>query len=633
LRLRRALAANRRERDQALTRLGQTAWREQIDLAGAAELRSQLEQFDVRAKDLSAAATRRGAEQGELESRRAAAIARFDPLLAAAKAAQADADRVLRTARTALAERDGAIRTLEARMANLARQPESAAHSPAPAAATDRGGEIEAEQKSLADQLAVETATRAPLAADVSASEAESQRRTAETRRIENERTTELRSIDADLGRIRAASTAATRESASLGREQAEKFRELGVMLYGERRPDAVLHDAVEALVTIDANHDATQAAIERSLVLTRAMPPWTMTKVALVLALVAAALVWSGLRLHERYSPAPSNAAARQPASTTASARQRVAADGFAADQQRKDDAVMAFTRRTTDPARRTAAVEILAADIRVLGSSVDRSVVPMLLTVLDRGEPELRAAAADALGMMKPTAAEVPALVKALNDSIPAVRNAVVQALTETTDTNARLLVQRVLSAARDRTSTGESALKPTLPPDAARLRLALYPGATFLAFASDLEIGRVAYSSADSVQQVVDFYEKASGRQSVSGEEFTRLYFGGSADDPTAVRAFSAETEAWLRNAAASHTTDAEIQAESELRAVRVLNLPLVRYAEPSIYGSPAFIALEVVGTSSAARASRYVVVFKDNTLARTGFEIHLRDNVSR
>jgi hypothetical protein len=632
--LRRALTANLRQRAQALTRLGETAWREQIDLTGAAELRSHLQQFDVRARDLSAAAARRGAEQGELESRRAAVVARFDAQLAAARATQADAARVLGAARAALTERDGAIRALETRLAHLASQVESPGDPPPSSGAAARPREIEVEHRSLADQVAVETAARPRLAADVGAADAESQRCAAETRRIEQERATELRSIDAELDRIRAASNAATRESASLSREQADRYRELGAMLYDERRPDAVLQDAVQAVVTLDASREATQAAIDKSLILTRAMPPWTMAKFLVVVVLVAVALAWTALRVRARYSSTPSSAAAPQSAPTTSPARQRAAADAVAADERRKDEAVMAFTGRATDPVRRSAAVEVLAADIRALGSSADRSVLPMLLAVLARGEPELRAAAAQALGMMKPTSAEVPALVTALNDSIPAVRNAVVQALGEAPDASARLLVQRVLAGTRDRASSADGALTPTVPPDAARLRVAIYPGATFLAFASDLEGGRVSYSSVDPVQQVIDFYAAASSdHRSVSGEEFTRLYFGGSPEDPTGAKAIGAETEAWVRSAVASRTADAEIQAEAERRAARMLNLPLIRYAEAAIYGSPAFIALEVARTSASARAPRYVVVFKDNSLARTGFEIHLGNSVSR
>ena len=78
-------------------------------------------------------------------------------------------------------------------------------------------------------------------------------------------------------------------------------------------------------------------------------------------------------------------------------------------------------------------------------LGSSADRSSLPMLITILERGEPELRAAAAHAVGMIGPTAAEAPVLVKALNDPVPTVRDAVLQALDRMSDPGARLLVLR--------------------------------------------------------------------------------------------------------------------------------------------------------------------------------------------
>ena len=66
---------------------------------------------------------------------------------------------------------------------------------------------------------------------------------------------------------------------------------------------------------------------------------------------------------------------------------------------------------------------------------------------------------------------------------------------------------------------------------------------------------------------------------------------------------------------------------MQAEYGRRAERMMSLPLLRYAEAALYGAPVFIANEVVSSDGATRAVRYVVVFEDQSLGRTGFECHV------
>jgi hypothetical protein len=575
-RSRRRLAANDRDRQQALTRLGRTAWQGKVDLTSLGHLRGQLEQLDARAGDLSSTATRLEAERAELQARRQSVVDRFDALIAPAKAAHAQAETALRTARAALGK-----------------------------------------------QPAAETAEKASLAADVNARAGETRRLSAEVARIDGERNAALKPLDADLERVRQASAAAAQERATVGRDQEDRFRDLGAALYERPSPDPALSEGYRAVAALDADRAATQAAIDGSLGLTAAMTPGTMPKFWAVVLLVPVVLTAAGYLLSAQLAPSvavtgsktlPAGAAVRNPPRTS-----------VAADELRKDEVVAAFMRARTDPGRRIPAVEILAADVTALGSSADRSTLPLLLTILQRGEPELRAAAAHAVGMIGPTAAEAPVLMNALNDPVPAVREGVLHALELLSDPGARLLVLRARAGARDRSAGG---LTPTVAPDAASLGTPIYPGATFLAFASDLDLGRVSFSSPDPVQKVVDFYAAtAAGRPPLGGEEFTRMYFGGSADDPTGARALSAGTEAWLKRAVAAGTPPAELEAEAGRRASRMMSLPLLRYGETTLFGAPAFLALQTAVSDGTTHAVRYVVVFQDHALGRTGFEYHV------
>jgi hypothetical protein len=76
--LQKQLAAQDKQRDEALTVVGQRAWQEQIDLSAFPDLRDQLSRLDERAGELSAAAKALEAESAALEERRANEVATFD---------------------------------------------------------------------------------------------------------------------------------------------------------------------------------------------------------------------------------------------------------------------------------------------------------------------------------------------------------------------------------------------------------------------------------------------------------------------------------------------------------------------------------------------------------------------------
>jgi hypothetical protein len=604
--LRRRLAARDRDRQQALMQLGQTAWQSRIDLGAFAEQRGRLEQLDARAGDLSATVTRLAAERAELQARRQAEVDRFDALLAPAKAAQSQADTAMRAARAALAEKERAIRALEAQAASLPKDETAAA-----------------QRQVLTKQAAAEMAAKAPLSDEVSARTAESQRCAAETARLDAERRAALQPIDAELERLRKESAAAMHDRASVGGEQQEAFRGLGATLYESRTADPALAECVQGVAAVDADLATTQAAIDGSLGLTSAMAHGTMAKFGATVLLVPLLLIAGGYGAYGGLEAAgvtgtPTPAKSEPPAN--------MAAIRVAADERRKDEVVAAFMKAPTDPTRRKEGVEILAADVTALGSAVDRSSLPLLVAILDRGEPELRAAAAHAIGMIGPTPAEAPALVKALNDPMPAVRDGALLVLDRYKDPGTQLLVRRVRSGAREGARPESDNFKPTVAPDAAKLGTPIYPSATFLAYASDLSIGRVSFSSPDPVQKVVDFYAAAAaGRPPLGGVEFSRLYFGGSADDPSGGNAMFAQLQARLKQAVVAGMPPAEAGAEYERDVQRMKELPLVRYREAALYGDPAFIALEVAASQGTTRALRYVAVFQDHALGRTGFEV--------
>ena len=586
--LRRQSAAHDRKRQDALAVLGRTAWQAGIDLTAFGAQREPLQKLDARAGELSAAAARLEKERADLEARRQAEVARFDGLLQPARGKQAEADGALKAARAALAEKDKML------------QAAGAAAGQAPA-------DVEARQA---------------LAGEVAKRGVESTRTADEVSRLEAEKNTVLAPIDANLKRVRQESTGTTRESATVGREQVNRLRDLGLALYDSKHAEPALAAPIEAVAAIDRDRAAGQAAVESSLALTAAMPRGTMAKfwLAMLLPIVCAAAVYAAYSRLASPKPADTVVAGDTQASGASGAT------GVRAEELRRDETVKALMG-SKDASARSKAIDILEADLMELGSSGDRASLPMLGAVLKRGEPELRAAAAHAIGMIGPTRTELPMLVEALNDPAPTVRDAVAQALDQIDDPSGRLLVRRVRASAPERSRSRAEGLKPTAPPDASSLRMPVYPGATFLAFASDVASGRVTFASTDPIEKVVQFYQKAAGRTPMSGEDFSRAYLGGSPRDPSGSERLGRETEAWIKDAMKTGQPPADLEKEMNRRAAQLGDLPLVRYADAAIYQAPVFIGFDAPASDGTPVRGRFVAIFQDRTLGGTGFALHL------
>lgn len=573
--LRRRLAAQDSKRRDALAALGRVAWQSGTDLTPFSGQREQLLRLDARAGELSATSARLEQERAELEARRQAEVARFEGLLQPARARQASADAALKAARAA-----------------------------------------------LADQKTTDAAARQPLAAEAASKADESAKAAGEVTRLETEKKAALAPIDAALKRVRQESSGATRESAAVGRERTDRFRDLGLALYDARATEPELASPIEAVAVIDRDRAATAQAIDSSLAITAAMPRGTMGKFwTVAFVLPAACLAVAYLAYSRLATQAPDEAVA-----TAASAAPSTGVSPVYAEQLRKDDAVKAFLA-SKGASGRDDAVRILEADLMEMGSSADRANLPLLETVLRRGEPELRAAAAHAIGMIGPTAAELPLLVDALNDPAPSVRDAVASALDQIDESAAKLLVRRARHGAPERMRSRAEGLAPTELPAAASLGMPVYPGATFLRFASNLGVGRVAFTTSDSPDKVRQFFESAAGRPALGGEEFSRLYLGGSPGDPSGSERLGRELEAWVRDAVKAGRSPADLEKEMTRRTAQAGELPLVRYADASLFASPVFVAFGAPPSGDAPVGIGYVAVFEDRALGKTGFELHV------
>ena len=621
-RLRGRLKARGRERQAALATLGRSAWEAGIDLAGYEEWRDPLAKLDAKSGELTATSERLEREQADLRTRREAEVARFDAAMRPAAERRSQVDAALKAARAALSEKEKLVRAADAQ----------AAQAPTGQAAGAPGRP--AAPALPPEEVAALRAGRDARAAEVARLATESQQCAADVSRIDAERKAALQPLDDQLKRLKQQASGTSRERTTVSKEQAERFVALGAALYDRQAPHPEVAAHIETVDGIDRARVELQATIDASAALSASMPRGTMlrfTGVLLLLPVIALAALAGGYiwLAHHRLgvpwtTPRPELARGVP-----------VAALAGAAGEQARNQAVEAFIHTPGDRAAQDAAVRVLVQDLLQLGGTADPRHLPALARVLRSPQAQLRSAAADAMGMIGPTAAETPALLAALNDPVPAVREKALRALRGIDgEPHVAGVLQRAEHARGDRREPARSGAErprdtfaPDPLPDQSSLGVALYPGATFLYFASDVPHGRAAFATSDPPQKVAEFYAALARRPAVDGHEFSRLYFGGSPADPSGAGRIQSEFDAWVRQAMQQQRPAAEMEAEMTRAAARQQDLPLVRYADTRLFGSPTFVALESSEAGGQAQVTRYAVVFEDIALGKTGVVIHV------
>jgi len=129
-------------------------------------------------------------------------------------------------------------------------------------------------------------------------------------------------------------------------------------------------------------------------------------------------------------------------------------------------------------------------------------------IVLYLDHPDPPIRVAATAALARLRPDARDTPHLLRVLNDPVPAVRQAALAALSNSSDPATIPVVDR----AKDDQG---SSIVPDPPIDPGWLGVTLPPGAEPLRFADDRADGVVAFVNDASVQSVADYYSQLAGR----------------------------------------------------------------------------------------------------------------------
>ncbi len=309
--LRKRLAEENRQRDEALVRLGQLAWQGGIDLSPFAELRQQLSQMDAQAGELTARAKTLETQIASLEDTRRAEAAKFDSQRQAIEEKKRPVDASLRAAREKQDDQDRKIKGMEARLARLAAELAALDLQPGPvpgSSSPEQKAQIPtaqnreqllSEQAQLSDHLPGSREEFARLAAEVNQLGDEAQRYAEEISKVEAERKAALSQVDAGLSRLRAELGTSRQQASSLEQARTERFRQLGLVLYERKIAGPSLAEGMQQIASIDLTRAAIDKGLEASLAETRAMPRGTMLKFSAALLLVPLLLVAAGYGIY----------------------------------------------------------------------------------------------------------------------------------------------------------------------------------------------------------------------------------------------------------------------------------------------------------------------------------------------
>jgi len=299
---------------------------------------------------------------------------------------------------------------------------------------------------------------------------------------------------------------------------------------------------------------------------------------------------------------------------------------DGGDAGESSKDEIVTKYVDGCRKPAKegncdklRKEAVEVLKEDLRTLGSSANRAYMPAIVTIFKGDEPELRIAAADAVGMIGPQDQDVDVLAPLTNDPVPDVRNAVMQMLQRGKGPALTLLSQRTVSTRRG--------LTPDTLPDARKLMVPVAPDSTYLFYASDVAFGRLSYT-AKSMNDATAFFKAKAKKGPMKLDEFQEKYRDQLNDEQEARDQAQEEKAKQLENVKPDPTNTKSFMEFMEkvqsIQGDRTTMMLLDSY-QPNLFGAPTVYVLEERQIGQRSYPTRYVVLYQDQALKRPGYRL--------
>jgi len=285
--------------------------------------------------------------------------------------------------------------------------------------------------------------------------------------------------------------------------------------------------------------------------------------------------------------------------------------------------------------------AVPRAAASLQRLAERRHPRAAELARRAADSAFPELRSAAAAAMGQLSVEASFTPFLGELLDDPVPAVRAAARAALYGSMDERGRALAAR---ADRFGTPAGETALAPDTLPLPARLGVALPADAVYLFFASDVAAGRYTYLTGERAPSLVARLSKAGSGPYAPEQWYDMLLAqeqndapGDGGDDgssdsgaPSADDfAKAMEMMAKMNEALEAHPDAETPEQQAQLMAKAISGKRNVdpdlgnNYGDAELFGEVKLFLIELADGGDVA-----VAVYYDKVLQSTGFAVHKR-----
>jgi len=262
--------------------------------------------------------------------------------------------------------------------------------------------------------------------------------------------------------------------------------------------------------------------------------------------------------------------------------------------------------------------AIDILTDDLHTLGSSADRVYFLSILPVFKSDAPELRIAAADAIGMIGPQDGDVDVLVPLANDPVPDVRQAVSQMIGRGKGTALNLLKQRLTPMRIGRT--------PDRPADPSKLGLPVVPNSLYLFDSSDESLGRLSYL-AKNMNEAAGFFKGKATKGPFPLEEFKDKYRFQFRDEEEAMRSAQEAEAKRMEQSKPPDPTNVQaytefIQKMASVGARQGGRLLLDSY-QPNLFGTPTVYVLEERQIGQRSYPTRYVVLYQEQALRKPGY----------
>ncbi|HEU4686049.1 MAG TPA: HEAT repeat domain-containing protein [Nitrospira sp.] len=266
--------------------------------------------------------------------------------------------------------------------------------------------------------------------------------------------------------------------------------------------------------------------------------------------------------------------------------------------------------------------AVAILQEDLHLLGSTASRSFMPDILNMFVSDEPDLRIAAADALGMIGPQDQDLEAIIPLTNDPVPDVRYAVFHMISRGKG--------KALDLLKERLAHQNPGRNPEKPAEPAQFSMPLAPDSVYRFDSSDPTKGRLSYVVRGK-GDTGSFFKAKAKKGPYSWDQFKEQYRYQLKDEGQAMDQMQQAAGKQLEN---EKPPDPATNMQAYLEYIQRIGSVSMQGSmgrmyfdnyQPNLYASPSVYILEERQIGQRSYPTKYVVVYQELAFKRPGYRL--------